>query len=129
MNLNKRTSIALAILATAVLVSPAAYAQSQSLGALATNLSTSTISPLANFLASVAFFMGIVVAFVGLMKFRAHSANPNDPSAKLSSAIPLVAVGAAMIAIPTLLGVGVTTIFGDGAQTTSIGGTLQSLGG
>lgn len=62
---------------------------------------------------------GVVVAMMGLLKFKAHSANPNDPSNKLSSAFIMVFVGAAMVALPEVLGTGVTTLFGEGATTIS----------
>ncbi|MFG6082206.1 DUF6750 family protein [Paracoccus litorisediminis] len=64
---------------------------------------------------------GIGVALMGLFKFKAHSANPNDPSNKMSSALTLIFVGAAMVAIPELLGSGVSTIFGDGAEVQDYG--------
>lgn len=128
MNLKNRTYFAFAALAVVSLYSPAAFAQAQGLGQLATSWTTGTLSPLANFLSQVAFFVGIVLAFVALMKFKAHSANPNDPSAKLSTAFTYVVISAAMIGIPTVMGLGVNTLFGAGAKTTSMTSTLQSLG-
>lgn len=129
MNLKTRSYFAFAVLATASLYSNGAFAQGQGLGQLATSWQTGTLGPLANFAGALAFLAGVVIGIIALLKFKAHSSNPNDPSAKLSSAFTLVFVAAALIGLPMLLGVGVTTLFGSTGQTTSIGGTLQGLGG
>lgn len=70
---------------------------------------------------------GVIVAFMGLLKFKAHSSNPNDPSNKVSSAVTLILVGAALVAIPELLGSGVSTIFGSGASTVTGAGVPSYL--
>lgn len=128
MNQKNRAYIAFAALAVVSVYSPAAFAQAaQGLGGLATSWTTGTLSPLANFLSQLAFFCGIVFVLLGILKFRAHSANPNDQNAKLSTAVTYIVVAAALIGIPTVMGMGVYTLFGASAKTTSMTSTLQSL--
>ena len=74
----------------------------------------------ADLLGVAAFLLGILLSITGLLKFRQNSQNPNDPNAKVSTAFILVFVGAAMVAIPTLLGVGVASFFGEDATTTGV---------
>ncbi|MEW5423985.1 hypothetical protein [Amorphus sp. 3PC139-8] len=110
-----------------VLTAPTvAMAQNQTLGDIAKNIQSNTLGPVSDAIAGTSFLLGVVFAILGTMKFRAHSQNPNDPNAKLSSAIVMVAVAACLIAIPEVLGVGISTIFGD-AQQTSIDGQLRAL--
>ena len=67
----------------------------------------------------LAFVLGVCVAITDLLKFRQHAQNPGDPSAKPTTALMLILVGAALVAIPATLGSGVATIFGNGAETTT----------
>lgn len=129
MKTNQNSLVALATLAVASLYSTGAFAQSVGLGQLVTNFRTSNLGPLADFAGSIAFFAGIVIAILGVLKFRAHTANPNDPSAKMGTAVTYIVVGVALVAIPTVLNVGVVTVFGSGAKTTGIDTTLRTLGG
>ena len=82
---------------------------------------------IADLIGAAAFILGIALAVAGLLKFRQHSLNPNDPSARLSTAFTLVFVGAALVAIPTTLGVGVGSLFGTGATNVSVDGSLRSI--
>lgn len=68
---------------------------------------------------------GVVVALMGLLKFKAHSANPNDPSNKLSSAFMMIFVGAAMVALPEVLGTGISSLFGDRGGALTGGGVIS----
>lgn len=97
--------------------SPAA-AQVRDLGAIATDL-TSQVSSIGTMISVISFVLGVGLAIGGLMKFRAHSQNPNDPSNKPSTAFVLMFAGAGLVAIPAVLGSGVSTIFGDSAQVTN----------
>ncbi len=66
----------------------------------------------------VAFVIGVGLAMAGLMKFRQHTQNPNDPSAKPGVAFTFILAGAAMVALPALISSGVITVFGTGAAVT-----------
>ncbi len=70
----------------------------------------------------VAFLSGFVFGIMGFMKLKANAANPNDPSNKISTGFILIFVGAALIAVPTVMGVGVGSIFGGGGPNTSLTG-------
>ena len=70
----------------------------------------------------VAFLSGFVFGIMGFMKLKANAASPNDPSNKVSTGFILIFVGAALIAVPTVMGVGVGSLFGDGGQNTDLEG-------
>lgn len=108
-------------IAALVLSAGAAQAQVSTFGDMADTVGAQG-GQVADLLGVAAFLLGILLAVMGLMKFRQNSQNPNDPNAKVSTAFILVFVGAAMVAIPTLLGVGVTSFFGDGAETVTATG-------
>ena len=116
----------LAIAATATAAAPQATAQVTNIGDVAAGLQTQAGS-IADLIGAAAFLLGIGLGIVGLLKFRQHAQNPNDPSAKLSSAFTLVFVGAALVAIPTTLGVGVSSLFGSGATNVTVDGTLRNI--
>lgn len=78
-------------------------------------MQTSLVSIL---LTVIAFVLGVGLAVTGLMKFRQHTQNPNDPSAKPGVAFAFVFAGAAMVALPALISSGVVTVFGSGAGIT-----------
>ena len=67
----------------------------------------------------IAFVSGVVMAIIGILKFKAYSQNPNDPQAKLSSAFVYIFAGAAMVALPSTIMTGVATFFGTNAQVTN----------
>ncbi|MCW3782608.1 hypothetical protein [Defluviimonas salinarum] len=96
----------------------AASAQALDLGGIADGL-TAQVSRIGVLIEVVSYVLGVALGIAGLMKFRAHSQNPNDPSNKMSTAFMLVFVGAALVAIPAVLGSGISTIFGEGAATTN----------
>ncbi|MCE6959656.1 hypothetical protein LAZ40_11565 [Cereibacter sphaeroides] len=114
----RKQPLALPVLLGVLLLLPgAAAAEVRDFGAIFADLSLQ-MTKAAKFLTIAAFIMGVVLAIAGILKFKAHSQNPNDPSAKVSTAFVLIFAGAAMVALPTTLGSGIATIFGTGADTT-----------
>ena len=103
-----------------------ALAQVNNIGDMASELQ-SQVGDIADLIGAAAFLLGIGIALLGLLKFRQHAVNPNDPSARLSTAFTLVFVGAAMVAIPTTLGVGIGSLFGNGASNVSVDGSLRNI--
>lgn len=101
-------------------------AQVNNIGDMASELQ-SQVGDIADLIGAAAFILGIGIALLGLLKFRQHAVNPNDPSARLSTAFTLVFVGAAMIAIPTTLGVGIGSLFGNGTANVSVDGSLRNI--
>ena len=118
--MKSKTAILLSILPATVL------AQVVDIGDMASGLQ-SQAGDIADLIGAAAFLLGICIAIVGLLKFRQHSQNPNDPSARLSTAFTLVFVGAALVAVPTTLGVGIGSLFGTGATNVSIDGSLRNI--
>ncbi len=90
----------------------AARAQVRNMGEVADGLAVQ-IGLIGETLGIVAAVMGLGLAIMGLLKFKAHSANPNDPSNKPSTAFVLIFAGAALVALPAVIGSGVSTIFGN----------------
>lgn len=94
--------------------------------AQATDLSTMTsqlqgqLKSMATLAGYVSFLAGFVFGIMGFMKLKANAANPQDPSNKVSTAFMLIFVGAALIAVPTVMGIGVTSLFGSGSTTTDL---------
>lgn len=118
---------AVTALAAAAVTFAAAPALAQDVGDIAAGL-TGQVTSIGTLAAVLSFVLGVAIAIAGLMKFRAHSQNPNDPSNKISTAFVLMFVGAGLVAIPAVLGSGITTIFGDGAgQTNGTTGFGNSL--
>ena len=109
-----------------MMVADGATAQVSNVGDVAAGLQAQ-VGDIADLVGAAAFLLGICLAIMGLLKFRQHSQNPNDPSARLSSAFTLVFVGAALVAVPTTLGVGVVSLFGSGATNVSVDGSLRSI--
>lgn len=101
-----------------------AHAQSTDLKGIATGL-TGQLGPVADILGIVAFVVGLAIGIGGILKFNAHSKNPQQ--VPLSQGMWGVGIGAALIALPILMGASINTIFGSGADTVSATGTLQSI--
>jgi Ca2+/Na+ antiporter len=91
------------------------------------NLVQDQFGSFADLIGVVAFVAGIVIVLMGLIKFRQHSQNPQDPSAKMSSAFTMVFIGAAMVALPTVAGVGIASIFGGNAEVTNANDGFRAL--
>ncbi|WP_411840089.1 hypothetical protein [Paracoccus sp. ME4] len=114
--MRNRHAAGLATLAAALTVSGAASAQT--VGSIASSLTTQT-SLVGTLITVISFVLGVALAIAGLMKFRAHSQNPNDPSNKMSTAFVLMFAGAGLVAVPAVLGTGIATVFGSSANTTN----------
>ena len=111
--------------AAAMMLPATAFAQ-RDVGGIAESLADQT-GDIADLVSIAAFVIGVGLAIAGLLKFRAHSQNPNDPSNKMSTAFMLVFVGAAMVAIPATLGSGILTVFGEDAGQTDADTGFRSL--
>ena len=110
--------------AAALLTATAATAQVTDISSMA-NQAGGQLKAIGTLAGLAASLMGAVFAIMGLLKLKANQQNPNDPSNKVSSAFMLIFIGAALIAIPTVLGVGVNSLFGQGAATA--GGGISVL--
>ena len=113
---NNITAVATVALA---LSAGTAWAQPADVAEVSKTVGTQMIA-LGSLAGIVAFLAGFVFGIMGFMKLKANAANPNDPSNKVSTGFILIFVGAALIAVPTVMGVGVGSIFGDGGDNTSL---------
>lgn len=109
------------IAAVLSLTANGALAQATDITSMTTQLN-GQLSSLASLAGMIAFLAGFVFGIMGLMKLRANAQNPNDPSNKVSTAFMLIFVGAALIAIPTVMGVGVQSLFGGKGNTANLSG-------
>lgn len=104
----------------------AAFAQ-EGLGDVFTTIRTDTLGPAGDIIGAISFLAGVIAAILGIWKLIQHRQNPHDPGAKPSQAIIFGIAAALLVAVPSFLGVGVTTIFGSGADTSSVEGQLRSI--
>jgi hypothetical protein len=93
-----------------------ALAQTRDLGGIATSLATQA-TPFATLLSILSFVIGVGMGIAGFLKFKQNAQNPNDPSAKISTAFILIFVGAGLVALPAVFGSGLQTIFGGQSGT------------
>lgn len=104
---------ALAVAAALVAVPATGLAQANDIGDIATQVG-GQFTEIINLVGVVAMAAGAVLGTVGLFKARAMNQNPQDPSNKLSTVIVTFGVAAALLVLPEVLGVGVTSLFGGG---------------
>jgi hypothetical protein len=81
------------------------------------------LNAVASLAGMIAFLTGFVFGIMGFMKLKANAANPNDPSNKVSTAFILIFVGAALIAVPAVMGIGVQSLFGGKGGTSDLSAT------
>lgn len=104
-----------------------AAAQTRDLGGVADSLANQTKN-FATFLTILSFVIGVGMAIAGFMKFRQNAQNPNDPSAKISTAFILIFVGAGLVALPAVFGTSLQTIFGATTGTINADQGFRVLG-
>jgi flagellar biosynthesis protein FliP len=109
---------------TLALMAGGAHAQATNLKEVSTNISTQLVA-LGSLAGIVAFLTGFVFGIMGFMKLKANASNPNDPSNKVSTGFMLIFIGAGLIAVPTVMGVGIGSIFGAGGQNTELSTSSQ----
>ena len=122
--------IFLPALTAAALVLTGDAALAQNFGDVADEV-TGQIGQFGNLLGAAATLIGVGLSILGVIKFRAYSANPQDPQNRLTTAIGIVAAGVCLIAVPEFLDVGVTSLFGGTTTTGDFTGAnvLGGLGG
>ncbi|MEY8799490.1 hypothetical protein AB9K35_04120 [Leisingera sp. XS_AS12] len=110
----KRAALAAAATAAALIAAPA---MAQDAGTIMSGLrgqATEAVS----LVTVISFLAGAAIGIAGFLKFYANTKNPNDPSNKMSTAFILIFVGAGLVALPAVLGSGISTVFGSGADKT-----------
>lgn len=105
----------------------AAPAAAQTFGDIFTDMRTSQLGPAADILGTISFVLGIVFGIMAVYAMIKRSRHSNEQSVEAGRIIMLSIAAACMIAIPTFLNVGVASIFGTGADQSSVDGQLRSL--
>jgi intracellular multiplication protein IcmD len=98
---------------------------SSGIGGIATNISGS-LSAVASLIGGAAYLAGLVFAVAGIIQFKAHKDNPQQ--VPLSKGVVLVAVGASLLFLPSLLSSAGSTLFGSsGTSAGTTGSGLSTL--
>lgn len=81
------------------------------------------VSPVAMLVTAVAFVLGIASTVSGAMRLRRAGHQPGATPGDVGGGLAMIAVGAALVALPSVISSGVLTIFGVAAPTTDAFGT------
>lgn len=104
-----------------------APASAQTFGDIFTDMRTSQLGPAADILGTISFVLGIAFGIMAVFAMIKRSRQTNDNSVEVGRILMLSVAAACMIAIPTFLNVGVASIFGTGADQSTVDGQLRSL--
>ncbi len=120
-----RAFAALSLLSFTVFAAPPVAAQT--FGDIFTDMRTSQLGPAADILGTISFVLGVAFGIMAVMAMIRRSRTTNDNSVEVGRILMLSLAAACMIAIPTFLNVGVASIFGTGADQSTVDGQLRSL--
>jgi heme/copper-type cytochrome/quinol oxidase subunit 2 len=109
----------IALASVLAMVATGATAQATDITGMVTQ-ANGQLNAVASLAGMIAFLTGFVFGIMGFMKLKANAANPNDPSNKVSTAFVLIFVGAALIAVPAVMGIGVQSLFGGKGNTANL---------
>lgn len=99
---------------------------SMTLGAMASNL-TKSFTQVAKLITAGSYLAGLGFSIGAIMKFKQHKDNPTQ--IPIGTPIALVFIAAALLFLPTILGVTGFTMFGpSGGQTSGPTGSIFSSG-
>lgn len=119
--LNYPVIIGCAILAALALVPEMALADQQNLATIADSV-TKTFSSVAKLITAAAYIGGLGFAVGAILKFKQHKDNPTQ--IPIGTPIALLFVAAALVFLPTILGVTGSTLFGTGATVGGVSGVI-----
>lgn len=103
-----------------VLISQGAFAESATLGKMADQVVTSFES-VAKLITAGSYLAGLGFAIGGILKFKQHKDNPTQVT--IGQPIALIFVAAALLFLPSILGVAGYTLFEGGGTTAGPTGT------
>ncbi|WP_454782946.1 type IV secretion protein IcmD [Legionella sp. WA2022007384] len=108
------------------LVSPEASAGGMSVGKMASTI-TGSFENLTKLITAGSYLAGLGFSIGAIMKFKQHKDNPTQ--IPIGTPIALVFIAAALLFLPSILGVtGVTMFGGSGGQTAGPTGTIYTSG-
>lgn len=107
-----------------ILFSSVAGASAQSIGQVATEI-TSSFTSLTKLITAASYLAGLGFSISAIMKFKQHKDNPTQIT--IGTPIALLFIAAALLFLPSVLGVAGQTLFGGGSAA-GPGGTVYSPG-
>ena len=120
LKLTKGLAVWLACLGLMIFAGEAA-ATSQDIGGMAKSIITS-FSELAKLITAGSYLAGLGFSIGAIMKFKQHKDNPTQ--IPIGTPIALVFIAAALLFLPSILGVAGETMFGSDAKTAGPGGVI-----
>lgn len=105
------------------LVTGSAIASSLTLGGMASSI-TGSFTSLTKLVTAGSYLAGLAFSIGAIMKFKAHKDNPTNIT--VGTPIALTFIAAALLFLPSILGVTGSTLFGGGSQTSGPTGSVFS---
>lgn len=97
------------------------FAADTTLGTIASNIYT-TFDTLTQLITAGSYIIGIGFSIAAIMKFKMHKDNPTQ--VPIGTPIALTFIAAALLFLPSILGVTGATIFGSSAEVSGPSGTI-----
>lgn len=120
----KNWFISAACMALLVVICQDASAGAISLGKMASNITTS-FGALTKLITAGSYLAGLGFSIGAIMKFKQHKDNPTQ--IPIGTPIALIFIAAALLFLPSILGVAGATMFGTtGGKTAGPGGTIYT---
>ncbi len=99
----------------------AAAATGITIGGMASNI-TDSFTSLTKLITAGSYLAGLGFSIGSILKFKAHKDNPTQIT--IGTPIALVFIAAALLFLPTILGIAGATMFGSGGTTAGPSGTV-----
>lgn len=118
--INKRGMLGLSCIGIMILAGTA-FAGSLNVGNMASSI-TSSFTSLAKLITAGSYLAGLGFSVAAIMKFKAHKDNPTQ--IPVGTPIALVFIAAALLFLPTILGVAGSTMFNGGGTVAGPTGSV-----
>lgn len=118
--INKRGMLGLSCIGIMILAGTA-FAGSLNVGNMASSI-TSSFTSLAKLITAGSYLAGLGFSIAAIMKFKAHKDNPTQ--IPVGTPIALVFIAAALLFLPTILGVAGSTMFNGGGTVAGPTGSV-----
>ena len=106
-----------------IICSSDAAAAAASLGVVAATV-TSSLSAVTKLITAGSYVAGLAFSIGAIMKFKQHKDNPTQ--VPIGTPVALVFIAAALLFLPSILGVAGSTMFGGSAKTAGPSGAIYS---
>lgn len=125
MNKNKKSTVIRLVALTALAAAGATYAGSSSLtlGGMASSI-TGSFTSLTKLVTAGSYLGGLGFSIGAIMKFKQHKDNPTN--IPVGTPIALTFIAAALLFLPSILGVTGSTLFGGSGETSGPTGSVFS---